>query len=75
MRRLEATDYYTISGRGLVFSMKEPDPPLELGEEVEMMMPFKGTVAGLERHPIAGPPQPGRAVGVQMNFADADDDG
>lgn len=72
MRRLEATDFYTISGRGIRFSLKEPDPPLELGEEIEIALLLKGTVIGLERYPVADMPRPGMSVGVQMRFEDED---
>ena len=69
VRKLEPEDSFMITGRGRVYSAKEPDPPYELRESVE----FDGRVRkiiGLERHPIAGSPIPGKYVGVQLESYD-----
>ena len=63
VRQWEAEDSYVVTGRGLVYAGREPDPPFQLGEWVEINDSVS-RVFGLERHPINGGPIPGRPVGV-----------
>lgn len=64
-RKLTATNSFEIPGRGRVWTMDEPDPVLQLGELVEING-HVGHIFGLERHPIAGSPKPGSAIGVML---------
>jgi hypothetical protein len=67
MRTFDPIDAYTAQGRGKVFVGIEPDPPFEVGEEIEILGKA-GRIVGLERHPVVLPPQPGDQVGVLLDI-------